>query len=77
MKRVQVRRRLTGIIIHVRRDMWGRGVLPSKAYQGFKHMRENGWFAQNMTWQKRCEHYRKRIRKNQIAKESRRRNRRK
>ena len=49
MKRIQVRRRLTGIIIHVRRDMWGRGVLPGRAYQSFKYMRENGWFAQNMT----------------------------
>lgn len=77
MKRAQIRRRLSGHIIHVRRDMWGQPVRPSRAYAGFKGLQKEGWYAHNMTWRKRCEHFRKRVRKNKIAKESRRRNRRK
>lgn len=58
-------------------DMWGMIVLPSKAYAGFKGLQREGWFAHNLTWKKHCANFRKRIRKNKIAKESRRRNRRK
>lgn len=57
--------------------MWGMIVLPGKAYAGFKGLQREGWYAHNLTWRKHCEHFRKRIRKNKIAKESRRRNRRK
>lgn len=60
---------------HLRRDMWGHGIRPSKAMKGFYSMRSSGFFHPDYTWRMCCAAYRKRIRKNKIAKESRRRNR--
>ena len=56
-------------------DMWGKIVLPGEAYQSFK--RNKSEYHPAYTWRQRCAAFRKRIRKNKIAKESRRWNRRK
>jgi len=59
-----------------KKDMWGRIVLPSRAYKSFKQLRSDGLFHPQYRWRMCCAKYRKKIRKMQIAKESRRRNRR-
>lgn len=76
MKKIQIRRKLTGYIVHVRRNMWGNIVRPGSAYSRFKDLKSNGWCHPDYTWKMCCEAYRKKIRKMKIAKESRRRNRR-
>jgi len=60
-----------GKVFHVRRNMWGRVVLPSKAMAGFKGLRENGFYHPNYTWKMLCKAYRKKVRKMKIAKLSR------
>jgi hypothetical protein len=76
MKHIEIRRKLTGIAIHVRRDMWGRIVRPSVAMRGFLDMRSRGEFHKDYTWRQHCAAFRKKRHKMRIAKESRRRNRR-
>lgn len=76
-KYVVIRRKLTGRVVHVRRSMWGHIVRPSRAMANFKELRENGFYHPDYTWKQCCAAYRKKIRKMQIVKESRRRNRRK
>jgi len=62
---------------HPRKNMWGEIVLPSIAYSNFKGLRREGFYHPRYTWRMCCAAYRKKIRKMYIAKESRRRNRRK
>ena len=76
MKRAVLRRKLSGKIIHIRRNQWGQGIRPSSAMKAFYDLRSSGFYHPDYTWQQCCAAYRKKIRKMQIAKESRRRNRR-
>lgn len=66
----------SGKSIHVRRNMWGTSVRPSRAMKSFYELRSNGFYHPDYTWEQCCEAYRKKMRKIRIAKESRRRNRR-
>lgn len=75
MKRIQLRRKLTGNLIHVRRNMWGVPIRPSSPYRMFLYNRN--MFPKGYTWRMLCATWRKRIKKNKIAKHSRRMNRRK
>jgi hypothetical protein len=75
MSRHYVVRNQNGIAVHVRRNMWGHIVCPSHAYNNFKELKSGGFYHPDYTWHMCCAAYRKKIRKMQIAKQSRRRNR--
>jgi hypothetical protein len=53
---------------HPRRNMWGEIRLPSHAYENFKSLRNSGFYHPAYTWSQCCKAYRKKIRKNKIAK---------
>jgi len=64
-------RRKDGTAIHVRRDRWGHIILPSRALNGFKELKNGGFYHPDYTWAMLCKSYRKKIRKMKIAKLSR------
>jgi sugar (pentulose or hexulose) kinase len=59
------------MIQHPRRDMWGKAILPGRAYQHFKDRQINGEYHPDYTWKQCCKAYRKKVRKMKIAKQSR------
>jgi hypothetical protein len=76
MSKHYILRNKDGVAIHVRRNMWGHIVHPSRAMANFKDLQKSGFYHPDYTWEMCCAAYRKKIRKMQIAKASRRRNRR-
>jgi len=71
MGRHLVVRNHCGKAVHVRRNMWGHIIYPSRAYGNFKQLQSGGFYHPDYTWQMCCRAYRKKIRKMKIAKLSR------
>ena len=71
MGRHLIVRNKDGKAMHMRRDRWGHIITPSVAMKNFKDIKRSGFYHPDYTWEMLCKDYRKKLRKNKIAKLSR------